>query len=590
MNSAIEPCDGSSPDEALKDMKILETLRKPTAAAAVIAAVSLPRATLYRRLANLEQRGLIFKTGELYELGPAGLAALKTRKMPNPERPLSRMWAWLALLPLPKFRALATLVLFAMAARRANLGDDRNPGFILLGPTQRLKSWISKILCFRAGSTPDKCRQPMQSIRQRGLIGRLDGHGGLAYTSKAIEEPILWLEEVSLAESGVYRDITALLQGPRIIKIENQEVDIPAIPLLELNPLKTAGTLQERTGMDVPRLRRTIILDFEHCAVTDAMRRAAKGVLDQISAMGPLVMAEPARGPLSLRASELMDAGLGACVRPEMRDYMDPGRISTLILGGRAVLPELDAVAESLLSWCECAESAGLVVANWRCALAEVLRIDGERNPEVATSVSAPLSVEPANTSHSTGASMEPKSVQPSVCNPYLQSDVLLKLNQLINDAGLRVPDDDHAISGALKVIVSLKRAKMPYAGLLRNPKYWMEIIKADSFLKSNHLTPDKIKIIQAAHETLMKNFKDCVKTDEMNKEFYELYLQLCRFGFSKSTAGAWMARLYCEIFERPFGKGVETQFIFDEGDSEIVITIEQRLPLKPEADPVLPE
>lgn len=525
--------------DASKDLKILEQLRNPALASEVVGATGLPRATLYRRLKELELQGLIYKTGEAYQLEAMGLHALQTKKMPLIDRPILRQWTWLHELPLPTFRALASLVIFAVVARRANLGEDRNPGFIALGPTQRLKSWLAKCLCFLAGSTPDKCRQPMQSIRQRGLIGRLDGRGGLSYTNVVLQEPIIWLEELSLAEPGVYRDITALLQGNRLVKIENQEVDIPAVPFLELNPLVPDGDLAQRTGMDIPRLRRTIPVDFAHCEVTDGMRGAAAQILDKISAMGPLLLNEPPREPLSVQANEEMNRLIAAVLNPDFRDYVDPGRLATLVLGARAVLPEREAVHEVILSWAECVTTVGFLKPRWRGVMASLLNMPEEKTSggvERKTDLAPPAPVQ--SSMSNAPAAAESQAMKP--CNPYLLDDVLLNLNFLIKETGLSIPEDHEAIAGVLKLVASLKKEKLPFRSFTRDSQYWVRMVKSVTFFNDAKVSSQQMEYLRAGLEMLSAKVHP-LPVDVLAVRIFTLIQQL---GFTPHDAAIWTASM----------------------------------------------
>ena len=239
--------------------------------------------------------------------------------------------AWLAELPVLEFRAFASLALFAIMARRAKVGGDHNPGLIILGPTQRLKSTLIKILCYLAGSTPEACGIQMQSVRARGLIGRLNGKGVLGDTNPTLQEPIVWLEETSLAEPGVYRDVTALLQGSSVVKIESNEVHIPAVPIIEMNPLVDTGNLEERTGMDLPRLRRVILLDTTKLEITPIVRRNAKDLLEYFKALGPIRLDDAPRTPLSAGAAEHLDQAITACIRPSGLTASRAAAIATMV-------------------------------------------------------------------------------------------------------------------------------------------------------------------------------------------------------------------------------------------------------------------
>ena len=527
-------------EEDSKDLKILAALRSPATATDVIASTGLSKPTVYRRLKTLELSGLIYRAEGIYGCGAAGLAALASNKMSDLRRPASRVWPWLDELPLPEFRSFATLVLFAVMARRANIGEDRNPGFVAFGPTQRLKSWLIKILCYLAGSAPELCQLPMQSVRARGLIGRLDGQGTLGDTNPVLQQPIVWLEEASLAETGVYRDVAALLQGSRIVKIEGHEIDIPAVPIIEMNPRTESGDLENRTGLDIPRLRRVITLDFARLEITPVMRRNAKALGEHFKTIGPLRLDDAPRTPLSMAATMLLDRAIAACVRPESQDYVDVGRLATLVLGGRAVLSDMDAVTETVWCWAECMATLGFLMPQWRTLLAEVF-LD-------PTGVAAEM-MEP-NASPPTAAISKAVEFQqePQVFNKYQLDDVLMELNNKINQAGLRIPEDHFAIKSILQVTAILKRNEVV-------AKQLMDLVKLSKNLEKHNLNLEHINDAFAGHRS-----RDL--SQKRDKEFWILWSLLVHMGLSDADAAGFSATVFDVIGKRVLGEEEDRSLI----------------------------
>lgn len=117
----------------------------------LILRTGISRASIYRYVERLVADGLVSKSGENYRITDAGRILLADPSRER-SRPLQKLWPWLSLFPTALHRAMATLILFALAARRVNAVDDSHPGFVLIGKTQQMKSWLCKVICHLAGS------------------------------------------------------------------------------------------------------------------------------------------------------------------------------------------------------------------------------------------------------------------------------------------------------------------------------------------------------------------------------------------------------------------------------------------------------
>ncbi len=334
----------------------------------------VPKPTLYRRVDRLLALGFLRRRGETYratETGMAALAQVQERNTDAGSELLEARWPFLRLFPTPVHAALAELVLFARIVRRDGLTDDRHPGFILLGPTQKLKSWLIKALCSLMGSTPDRCRVPMMQVRSRGLLARLDAKGRKVYQSDALKEPLLWGEEFSLADARVKRDVEALLHGTKRIKIENESVLVEAVPVLELNPRRREGTLEEKIGLDAPRIRRSIVCDFSAVNVLPKHKAESQELLEQLRKCSPIQL-PPGKEAPGAASQALVDEVLAQCVRPEWADYVDASRILGLVAGAATILPEPEAARRVLSSYLTIAETTGFAHPGWRMKLSRL--------------------------------------------------------------------------------------------------------------------------------------------------------------------------------------------------------------------------
>lgn len=471
-----------------KGRLLLQALLEPMTPAALFEQTGIPRSSGYRHLERLVSQGLVIPEGEMVRISDAGKAVLTDHDFQEQPRPLELLWPWLRSLPTALHRAFLILALCTLSARRSNCVDDRHPGLILLGSTQLLKSWLCKILCILAGSTPERCRVPMQQVRQRGLVVRLDGKGEISYTSEQIAEPFLWLEEFSLAEPGVLRDVTALMQGVKAIRIENQQIEVAAVPLLEMNPVKNSDQLEDRLGLRPERIRRNFVANFSAVKVTRAMRASAGEVSKRLQDVGALSIPSAPLTPLEESSLGLIDDVVHNLVLPGMLDYVDPSRIQTAVLGARAWLSERDAVVEVLWCWCELAESTEYLIKNWRARLAQLLQ---PAKPRAETGAQAFLQSVPR-------PECRENVLNPlhgdRIMNRYRLDDVVVEFKELLNEAGLRLPEDAPKIKTFLSVIARLVKEGIAPTRLLYDPTQWVRLEKLQQFLDAQRLNTSNVE------------------------------------------------------------------------------------------------
>lgn len=451
---------------------ILEHLREPHTAAEIIPLSGSTRATVYRRLKELLSTGMISQTGETYRASDAGLRLLDGGGV-SPARPLEKIWPWLNLLPTDLHKGAATLAFFALIARRSNSVEDCHPGLILLGPTQRWKSWLIKILCHLAGTTAESCRVQMQQVRQRGLLVRLDAKGAVTYVLEQLKQPFLWLEELSLAEPGVRRDVTALMQGTKEIRIENQTLCVDAVPLIESNPVKREGSLSERLGLKPERARRNLIADFTSVEISRAIRPEVGARLEQIRSLNPLALPPATLKTLSAGTQEMIHEVIEQLVRPEMIDFVDASRIMALVLGASAVLvDEVDAAVEVLWCWSALAESTGFLVPEWRTRLAGIL----SPAPSQSQSLSQSQPKSHAEIEPNTTVLNQAYSEGGADMNRYKLDEVLLEHKNIMDESGLQVPEDSARIRGLAGVLAAFKKKGVPIDPFVENSDAWAEL------------------------------------------------------------------------------------------------------------------
>jgi DNA-binding Lrp family transcriptional regulator len=207
---------GKQPDGVLdkQNRELLELCRGAQNLNGLAAVTVISRATVNRRLRKLVDAGFIVHENAMYRTTDAGRTRLDRAVNPvvAQARKLADIWPFLKLLP-SVHRALIILILGALIARKSQHNHDRHPGFVLLGPTMRLKSHLMKVLCAALGLYVEKCHIQIMEQRGRGLIIRLDGKGEKVYESEHLSQPLCWLDEVSLADKSVKKDIIAKIFG-----------------------------------------------------------------------------------------------------------------------------------------------------------------------------------------------------------------------------------------------------------------------------------------------------------------------------------------------------------------------------------------
>jgi DNA-binding Lrp family transcriptional regulator len=452
--SQVVPPKGGTPgtNRAQDNRRILEACVKPRTLAELVKMLGIPKSTLQRKLKRLVRKGLLRFSSESYQTvqHQTGIALETLMCTPSRDR-MEKLWPFIAQLPTPAYRAIVKLVILAVIARKYDLGGDYYVSFLLVGGTQQLKSTNCELICIVVGADLTKCRVNVMQVRGRGLLVRLGPKGEVQWTSEALQEPVAWLEEVSLAEPGIERDLFALIHGGKQVKIENNIVDVEAVGLLEMNPVRREGSLTERIGMAPQRIRRMIVLDVDRLLITDAMRVKCRELLDQIRTAKPIELPSPASGQLSPELRMLVLQNFRSCLNPgpEFRDLVDPARLLPLIEAARSILDDREACRLVLECYLTIAETTDLARPDWAERLAATFPHVLEPGAEA---ISGPASVTgnvvaEANPELSEVLDACANTDEP---NPYVQASVEAQLVALLSDLGLRIPENEGLVRATL--------------------------------------------------------------------------------------------------------------------------------------------
>jgi hypothetical protein len=446
-SASNSPANGVDANSAANtaDMALLKFFLTERDTKAITSATNLTQSTAYRRLLALVERGAIGRQGNLYKTSSLGTRLLNGDDSPvAPERILKEKLPALNLVPSNLHRSVLLLMIFAFIARRDHLTNDAHPAFILLGPTQRLKSWLVRVLCYLVGVDPDNARLSMGQVRRRGLLARLGNKGEVIYENQALQELIIWCEELSLAEAEVARDVETLIEGRDVVRIENQTLNVNGVVVFELNPRKEDGTLEKRIGLRAQRLRRCCVVDFTAPRLTPKVRARSAQTLEEIKALKPLDLPSAPHEVVSPQTAELVVEALDLCTLDSHGDYVDVTRVLTLIAGAKALLDERSAAATVLFGYFALTESCGHTTPSWRVDLAELLYPAPATPPAPNPPSAVPVSCAPIELA-------KEKPMMTARPNPFLLDQNLLALKATLDALLMPTPESIEYVEKVLR-------------------------------------------------------------------------------------------------------------------------------------------
>lgn len=320
-----------------------------------------PRSSVYRSAKALERRGLLARAGGgLWKTTPAGLTVLRgpaadaadaadarlrsplgpTRNVP-PGLPIPA----LDLMPTPVHRSVAELVVLAAGARRRH--PRHHLSVVMAGPPLRAKTWLMLALCRLLGADPSTSIVHGAAQTAGGLGARRDSRGGIASVRDALSSPLLAIDEFQRASAPVRRATQALLHGERALALENDaQLEVEAVVILGLNPT-TAGTLEERLGLDPALIRRAIVADFAPVALPAGFDADGEERLDKIAALGRVTLPDPPRSQAGEERAlrEALRAALAATLdTPDRLGQLDLHALGQLAVEASAWVAMPDAV------------------------------------------------------------------------------------------------------------------------------------------------------------------------------------------------------------------------------------------------------
>lgn len=194
-----------------------------------------PKATIYHRLRVLQVQGLVAKHGTEYALTSAGQQVKADRETEIFSEGLMRVYPPLRDVPTPQHRAMLELALAALVLRQHTDQEERHAGFLFLGPTLTWKTSAAWFLCFAAGVDPSTHVVDLASETGKSLWIRRGASGEIVTERSLLDEPLIVLDELQLADPAVRRAIAPLLSGRRRVPLENSIRTISPVPIMTMN-------------------------------------------------------------------------------------------------------------------------------------------------------------------------------------------------------------------------------------------------------------------------------------------------------------------------------------------------------------------
>ena len=177
---------------------ILQACSSACAPKELISRSGLPQSTVYRLVDELGRLGWLEKFDGQWLMTPAGRKRLESGQT-DPSgvdrSNLETLHACLAPFPTPVHRALAELAVYARIARESFPDSDCHPGFVLVGPTMKMKSWWVKGMCTMAHIKVEECRVIMMNESGRSVLSRSDSRGNTVFEREVHKQPFAWFEE-----------------------------------------------------------------------------------------------------------------------------------------------------------------------------------------------------------------------------------------------------------------------------------------------------------------------------------------------------------------------------------------------------------
>jgi hypothetical protein len=380
-----------------EDFRPLRELRGP-----------IPSGTLYRHAGKLVRLGWLRTEHALYRTTEPGLRQLVEGGTARWDQVID-VYPPLALVPTAVHRALVELIWAAVVARQHLSRPDRHPFFVVAGATLHWKTSLGRFVCHALGLDPTDHIVDCGTESGKSLGVRRGGTGTLGFKRELLNAPFLVLDEVHTADPTARGTLGLFLSGRRVIPVENEHLTVQPVALLTLNP-RPKVTLEDRTGLTAPQIRRGFVADLDRVPMPD-LATTGEGALAAAQARGPLTLGSPGEDCQALH-SPIVDL-TRALLRPEAHTRVDVEGILTLCAGMTAFLPTpVEAIAQVGYDVGLLAETLGWTRPGWIETVTAFVRDGAARIPHAARSAaSAPVAPVPPPTVIASPAGAPPSTV-----------------------------------------------------------------------------------------------------------------------------------------------------------------------------------
>lgn len=248
--------------------------------------------SLYRHAGRLVRLGWLQKEGSFYRATEAGLRQLAEAQSGRKWDGVEQIYPPLGLVPTPVHRAMIELILAAVVARQHGPRPDRHPFFVCVGGTLHWKTSMGIFLCHALALDPALHVVDCGSETGKSLSFRRSGTGTLTFKRELLDAPFLVLDEFLTADPSVRPTLGIFLSGRLVVPLENERLTVRPVPLLTLNP-RDKATLEERTGLSAPQIRRGLLADLDAVSMPD-LATTGERALEAARARPPLALSAPA--------------------------------------------------------------------------------------------------------------------------------------------------------------------------------------------------------------------------------------------------------------------------------------------------------
>ena len=224
-----------------------------------------------------------------YRTTEQGLLALKESLGEVPEG-LASVYEPLARVPV-YHAALIELAVLATIAKKNNLRSDKFPFFVIIGDTLAWKTSAGRFLTHMLDVDPATHIINSGSEEGKSLWMRKTSRGEISTKRELIESPIAIFDEFQDTTPETRRLIKLWLSDTKTVPFENIKVTIEATTVLIMNP-KKGVTLEERSGLSRPEIRRAFILDTTKIKLPD-LALIGEDIVAAAKAHGPLELPKP---------------------------------------------------------------------------------------------------------------------------------------------------------------------------------------------------------------------------------------------------------------------------------------------------------